>query len=506
MTYQVGDRLKVGEYICTVKFVGELPRWPNSVTYGVEWDDPSRGKNCGTYNGQSYFKTLHPQSGSFIRDAKLEADAFKGVSVHDAFCEKFTRGLEEIDQIDLGTKVIELPNITKIQSKFKSCKNLDRVFLDHCGINDEPLTEAQEKSLHRWSDNVHHLDLSYNLLCSFHRTCVLVEFFSNVSSLNLSRNVFSGGWDMLNGFVFPKVKELIVVGCQLNVEQLQKLVCCFPNLEILDVSWNMLSQLGRETINFPLTLKSLGLNGNRLNSVPFGLSDLSLQCLFLSDNSIEDVDTICATSLRYLDLSSNKIGNWKTLDVLNHNLTGLRSLRINDNPISSVTKQDSTFLETVARFDRLKVLDDSILSEEFRDDAELYFVSKVTNGEIDYDKSLRRWKALQEKFSPKKHNGVTQGSWLESSIITIRAIDENSKVGKECTLLTNFTVRHSKTIICRSLCLDSFDCELSLSITSEILQAMSLEFRPISYYGVSDNSTIYVKRKTHSGDKMKVDS
>lgn len=42
MTYEIGDRLKIGGYFCTIKFIGVIKPWPSVKAYGVEWDDHSR--------------------------------------------------------------------------------------------------------------------------------------------------------------------------------------------------------------------------------------------------------------------------------------------------------------------------------------------------------------------------------------------------------------------------------------------------------------------------------
>lgn len=50
----VGTRLSYNSELCTVKYIGPIPQW--SVTaYGVEWDDPERGKHDGTLAGKRYF-------------------------------------------------------------------------------------------------------------------------------------------------------------------------------------------------------------------------------------------------------------------------------------------------------------------------------------------------------------------------------------------------------------------------------------------------------------------
>lgn len=53
---EVGRRVAVGDHLGTVRYVGPIPS-AKGTWLGIEWDDPSRGKHNGTYNGHSYFKT-----------------------------------------------------------------------------------------------------------------------------------------------------------------------------------------------------------------------------------------------------------------------------------------------------------------------------------------------------------------------------------------------------------------------------------------------------------------
>lgn len=493
MKFALGDRLKVGDDICTVKFVGRIPKWPNTAAYGVEWDNPSRGKNCGSFDGKSYFETSSSNSGSFFIKNKLEEIASGGLSFNEAFSHKFESSFERLDETRLETGIIDAPTFKRIEDTYWRRIPSGNLILDHYAVNDLPLSESQLETIRNKCADVSHLDLSYNLLSNFQRTCVILAQFRNLRSIDLSRNVFSNGWDVLDDFTFPEVKNLIMTNNKLSVLELRKVIRCFPNLEVLDVSWNQLPQL--QTVSFPSTLKSLGLNGNFMTYIPTSVSRISLKTLNLSNNLLSEVNTISSPVLRHLDLSFNEISDWKTLDMLNDRIPQLRSLRINDNPISANEKQDFALYQILARFGGIEVLDDSILSKQERDDAELFFVSKVAKNEIHYDKSLTRWKTLSEKFSLKTQRTAKVENWLTSSIVTVRALDEDGRNAIEFTVLTNFTVRHLKTIVCRKLGLNIFDYQLHTAITNEVIQTMTPEFRPIDYYGVSDNSTIYLSRK-----------
>lgn len=55
MDLTVGTRVSIAEYICTIKYVGNVDN-TQGIWLGVEWDDPARGKHNGTKDGKQYFE------------------------------------------------------------------------------------------------------------------------------------------------------------------------------------------------------------------------------------------------------------------------------------------------------------------------------------------------------------------------------------------------------------------------------------------------------------------
>lgn len=50
----VNDRVCFNEELGTIRFVGSIAG-KKGEWYGIEWDDPSRGKNDGSVDGVRYF-------------------------------------------------------------------------------------------------------------------------------------------------------------------------------------------------------------------------------------------------------------------------------------------------------------------------------------------------------------------------------------------------------------------------------------------------------------------
>jgi len=61
--------------IATVRYIGPLKHKesdPEDIWYGLEWDDPERGKHSGTVENYTYFTAKHPKGGSLIRKKNIE--------------------------------------------------------------------------------------------------------------------------------------------------------------------------------------------------------------------------------------------------------------------------------------------------------------------------------------------------------------------------------------------------------------------------------------------------
>ena len=68
---KLGTRLLIGDHKCTVKYIGQVGE-KQGEWYGVEWDDPARGKN----DGLGLFKTALSLAGSFLKLNKTENGSF----------------------------------------------------------------------------------------------------------------------------------------------------------------------------------------------------------------------------------------------------------------------------------------------------------------------------------------------------------------------------------------------------------------------------------------------
>nr|CAH8831114.1 unnamed protein product [Trichobilharzia regenti] len=80
----IGRRVVHEEYFGTICYVGQLPN-SKDIWLGIDWDDSSRGRHDGSYNGIRYFQSKSPTSGSFVKPSKLSL----GTSLEEALVYRY---------------------------------------------------------------------------------------------------------------------------------------------------------------------------------------------------------------------------------------------------------------------------------------------------------------------------------------------------------------------------------------------------------------------------------
>ncbi len=142
MELAIGQRIRVTpscqSAIATVRYIGALDGHPGTWV-GLEWDDPTRGKNDGTVDGKRYFvcqwrgeqqdddhqqTTDHqqPTPASFIKMARLQACASTGCSIRKAMEERYLtqantvvcQGVDIAPHQPVATSLIQLMQQSKI--------------------------------------------------------------------------------------------------------------------------------------------------------------------------------------------------------------------------------------------------------------------------------------------------------------------------------------------------------------------------------------------------------
>ncbi|XP_063451622.1 tubulin-specific chaperone E isoform X3 [Pan paniscus] len=311
----IGRRVEVNGEHATVRFAGVVPPVAGPW-FGVEWDNPERGKHDGSHEGTVYFKCRHPTGGSFIRPNKVNFGTDFLTAIKNRYVLEDGPEEDRKEQIvTIGNKPVEtigFDSIMKQQSenklKFPSGSVLTGTLsaLKVLVLNQTGITWAEVLRCVAGCPGLEELYLeSNNILISERPTDVL----QTVKLLDLSSN-------------------------QLIDENQLYLIAHLPRLEQL-----ILSDTGISSLHFP---------------------DAGIGC-----------KTSMFPSLKYLVVNDNQISQWSFFNEL-EKLPSLRALSCLRNPLTKEDKEAETArLLIIASIGRLKTLNKCEILPEERRRAEL---------------------------------------------------------------------------------------------------------------------------------------
>ena len=221
----------------TIRFQG----WVSNVNvFGIDWENPERGKHDGTYKGVDYFKTSYPTSGSFVpvHSKKL---LFPRTFL-SALYEKYTQESSDVRLTFGANKQVQVETVgwEKIQEKQKHLEMLMVVGLaeQRIGLLDHP--DEIQNACPRIQD----LDLSKNLLKSWEDVSAICKELPSLTSLRLSFNQFDSALSSVFHHAFDKLQSLTVNATRMSWDQMEHVASFMPSLEELHFGWNHLTDLG----------------------------------------------------------------------------------------------------------------------------------------------------------------------------------------------------------------------------------------------------------------------
>lgn len=428
---QVGDRLAVDSDKCTVRFIGEIPQWPSTITFGVEWDDANRGKNLGVLDGVHYFDVTYPKLGSFIKLTNRKIN----------FGTTFETTLNQVYRDNGAMKLIKWSENKATENLGWDAHNhlmrdytqLESISVDNRNVNQVLITDK--------FPNLKMLDLSSNLLTDFTQILKVLKQIPNLRRLNVNGNRFN--WQLLEDYdqneQFPQVEQLLLAATNIPPKTVSKLIEWFPNLTEVVLLFNQYSDF---SVLLPFITK-IDLSHNRLSAIP------TLKCdqLKVDHNQIVTIDPINATDI---DLRHNLVASWLQVD----KLVGVSSVRINDNPVFHGISVDDQIAQLVGRLGATKVNGVVINDPEQQ---ELWFIGQVQKGTIDYPNNSR-WQHLLRKHQ-------------------IKEVDTKPKY----TNYPQVNLRFSGAFMGEKL---YFHKALVLSIYGDIATSLGLTMRQIELWGV----------------------
>ena len=417
----------------------------------------------------------------------------------EAMLEKY---LKDTDDTSLfirvsSSKVMETYGADKIRKRQAQLDKLGTAFLIKMGIADLPTNTLNLAALR-------HLNLGYNLFTSIKTVVQICETLPALDTLVLNGNRFSD-YKLGDEGEVPGVKELSLSYTLVDHGVLGVWAAAFPNTEALTLAYNSFVN-GYE---FDLTsfahLQTLDLSYNALVSIPRALPS-SVTHLTLSHNQLEQLPTTAFTSVEAVDLSYNRIASWDVVDKLHLVFPNATELRLNANqlpianPKSAEELQQLQFIYTLARWggkSSITKLDGMTVSKQEQTDADLYFISKVTANEIEYDRTSTRWAALTETYGAALTTPAeAQNTSLASKLVELQVQYEGET--RPVKVLKTATVKKLKAMIARAFKIRGvLPQNLQLQYTQPGTgqsYAIDDEFMAVSYYNLDSGSIIHVTK------------
>ncbi|CAN6674570.1 protein Pac2p [Trichomonascus vanleenenianus] len=453
----VGTRLSFNNELCTVRYIGKLPQWGDIIGYGVEWDNPSRGKHSGSLDGIEYFQTKVPGAGSFVKSSK-RADGLKTFS--EALSEKYVFEAEEIEIRVSKSKTIENVGMSKIHAVQKQLDKLPMVSVSRCcvGIGDQvDLAETET------------LDIGFNLICDFESVYSICSGLKNLKRLILNGNRFRSINSTLR---FAQVTSLSMASTLISPEEVNSLAEMFPAVQFLTIPSNYLDRV--DILRWK-NVKEVDLSFNELDKIPEGAS---IETLNLSHNNIEDIsEDARLESTVTLNVGYNKIQGWASVFVLSGITPVLSELRINGNEFFD--NNEDAFVLTIAILKSISVLNGIGITPQERLDAELYFMSKVAKREFQFDTSSPRWIELCKLHGEPLEYAEDRDNIL-SRVIAVKL--EIGGKNEQLRTLKSATVQKLRALVTRKFLEEGTNpLQLSLFINGEQLNP----YRVIGDYDIS---------------------
>ncbi|PVF92732.1 RNI-like protein [Serendipita vermifera] len=431
----VGDRVYHNSNFGTVRYVGPISGKSGSW-FGIEWDDPTRGRGNGSVDGVQYFSCSSPTGASFLRTTAPSLQL--GRSFVDALRDKYieaTHGSDTIESIILGSSdgaiEVEAVNMDKVRGKFAKLESLREVGLEDYLIK----TAGKRGEIASTSPNIRRLDLSRNLLSSWEEVIQISGELKHLESLTLHYNYFKRLESPLPRS-HSSIAELLLNRTKTTWEQAVIIGHIFPSLKHLEIGFNNLSVLES---HFSLdagstfqNLESLNLDGNDFTDWTHLIQTVKplpkLQALFISENQIKDIRKPDAgdqplDSITSLVLDGNPLDTWSTVDAIAMWFPKLSVLRLFDTPLmTEPTMAAYARLLIIGKIKSLTRLNSSEVKEEERKDAELFYLNWIVKHTKSEDRAAihPRWPELIEVYgSPEEAKEVVDLSRLQNRLMKV---------------------------------------------------------------------------------------
>ncbi|KAK9806127.1 hypothetical protein WJX72_002459 [[Myrmecia] bisecta] len=400
MSIALDTRVVANDQKATIRYVGPVAGQEGDWI-GLEWDDPSRGKHDGSTAGQQYFQCLYSRTGgSFLRKNKFDATAELGITITAALRLRYQGQDSDQNQVDGGSQMfvqtatnrkveVKLVGQEKLLAKQGKLEELTGVAL----VDARVASLGPPGELASVAPRLEELDLSANLLPSWHSVAALADELPRLTVLNLSLNRmrFPDATSALPAQRFGQLHTLVFNQCWITWAQVVAVAGSAPGLRELHLCGNAICSLQAPGTAQQLTslsqLQVLDLEDNGLSEWQEVEQLAGLPCLerlLLSGNQLTEVHyPLGATAgqdgpfaaLKSLLLGENRLASWASVDALNQ-FPCLREVRLTGNPLLASSQGGGRY-EIIARVANLTMVNASAVRQHERRDSELRYLRLV---------------------------------------------------------------------------------------------------------------------------------
>lgn len=525
----VGRRVIVNNDIATIKWHGVIEEGLGEW-FGVEWDDPSRGRHDGSFKGRRYFTTRHPMGGSFVRPAKVSF----GVSLKDAIDKRYARQIEEVfalqgDDLLIGgkTKRIELIGVDRIALETQRFDRLKSLYLHGQKIS------YHTPGIGKEFPKVREINIGMSLLSTWKEVGTLCSEFPLLTILNLSDNRLALPSESEEDFLrnaFSNITYLVMVRLDHDWTEIRRILRWFPRLKHLCVAYNRIESIDSlpEPMASELLYLDLGINPLKNWHCLEGLSKsaINLETLLLTDCSLSYIEfpddrnpTEWFPKLKLLGLCGNRINSWHSIDEINR-LASIEDVVVTDNPVINSFDRETSRQMVIAKVGRLTSLNRNEIEADERRGAEIDYLKRFgkdwaasyANSEppsgpnvppppagCDFLRDHPRYMDLVARYGASEKSEYTVKSQaLKDGLLCVHVIapdNGNKDIGIK-KFPGKMTVRHLKTALQRQLKAPA-SANLRVWYKTEKLPdneyELDIDTREMKFYTIESGDTLLVR-------------
>lgn len=382
---EVGSRIQFKGNIGTIRYIGKLKEQDENGNkeeewIGIEWDEVTRGKHSGTYNGKHIFTTTVPNSGTFIKATSKHMNT--GISLYEAACKRYNDAIDHSHRtcnVTVGGASFDIAD----EGDSKNIKRIDDInVLDVSGMCVSHVDRQMKENENL--KGLKFLSVTRCLFINVKQVLDILVCFPLLKVLDASRNVFhcdadDGCADVVENS--HQLDELILNSCSINWNGVFKICSHISSLHVVRLHNCNLNGFDIDNSLIQkhwhgLTLMDVDRNHLSWNDIEQLTTLANLKDLYISRNDLPDHTGFSSSSfksLQTLSLSNNRINGWKLITSLNK-VSTLKHIRISGNAIITKSNSKESIMKIISRISSINQINGSFISADERLQAERRYV------------------------------------------------------------------------------------------------------------------------------------